>query len=155
MKKLLVFAATGFGLGYSPFVPGTVGTLPGIALALLMGDSREWLPWRAAVAFILVLAAIPMCHVAGAHFGTKDDRRIVADEYLTFPLTVLGLPWTTQPWLLLVAFVNHRVCDIVKPPPARQAEALPGGWGIVADDALSGVYALLMNHAIYRIYFAG
>jgi phosphatidylglycerophosphatase A len=146
--------ATGLGLGLSPLVPGTVGTLPGVALAVAMGTATggAGLVWRAAVAVALALAAIPICDAAEKRLGKKDDRRIVADEYLTFPLCVLGIPWTEHLWFLGVAFVVNRICDTVKPPPARQLQRVTGGLGIVIDDVFACLYALAINHAIWRLY---
>jgi phosphatidylglycerophosphatase A len=94
--------------------------------------------------------AIPVAGVAEKHYGKKDDGRIVVDEYLTFPICMLGLPWLAHPSLLAVGFVVNRVMDIVKIPPARQSQRLPGGWGIVVDDAIACLYALALNHLFYR-----
>jgi phosphatidylglycerophosphatase A len=109
------------------------------------------LAWQIALAVVLALIAVPICGVAEEYSARKDDGRIVADEYLTFPLCVLGLPWPAHPWLLAVAFVTNRLLDIVKPPPARQAQALHGGLGIVLDDTVSSLYALALNHIIWLV----
>jgi phosphatidylglycerophosphatase A len=53
--------------------------------------------------------------------------------------------------MLVLAFLTHRVLDIIKPFPARQLQALPGGWGIAVDDVVSSLYALALNHVIYRV----
>ena len=149
MKRLIVLVATGFGLGYSPVASGTVGSLLGVLIVLALAPLP--LGIQIAVAAALSLAAIPITDLAEKHFGKKDDGRIVADEYLTFPLCTLGLPWLSHPWLLAVAFVVNRVLDIVKPPPARQAQALRGGWGITVDDIVSSLYALALNHVIWLV----
>jgi phosphatidylglycerophosphatase A len=96
----------------------------------------------------LAAAAVPLCDQAERHFGVKDDHRIVADEYLTFPLCLVGLPWREHLWILAVAFVVNRALDVVKPPPARQAQELAGGLGIVMDDFVTCLYALALNHAL-------
>ena len=147
--KVTLSLATGFGLGYMPIASGTFGTLPGLLIVAAM--ARLSLPIASLLAFLLPILAIPICGHAERTFGTKDDGRIVADEYLTFPLTVLGIPWLLHPWLLGVAFVVHRVLDIIKPAPARQAQALHGGVGIVIDDVISSLYALAVNHVIVRL----
>ena len=130
--------ATGFGSGFSPLAPGTAGTLVAVPLALLMPAGY--------VAQSLVLAgvsavAIWSAGVAARRFGLKDPGQIVVDEIAGYLVTVAFLPagWTT----LAVGFVLFRLFDIVKPPPCRWAESLPGGLGIVADDLLAGVYANL------------
>jgi phosphatidylglycerophosphatase A len=151
LQRVSRWIATGFGLGLSPFAPGTVGTVLGIPIAAAL--SIGGLGWGAQVvwAACLALAAGPACDSAERQFGTKDDHRIVADEYLTFPICVIGLPWMEHLWLLPVAFVVNRVMDIIKPAPARQLQALRGGWGIVADDVMSSLYALIINHAVWCV----
>lgn len=145
-EKLVLIFATGFGFGYSPVASGTAGAVWGVPLAWLINTHLAW-GWQAAAAALLSLLAVPICDVAERAFGTKDDGRIVADEYLTFPLCMIGLPPTA--WVLAGAFVSHRVFDILKPPPARRAQDLPGGWGIAIDDILASLYALAFNHAAY------
>lgn len=146
-RRVVLLLATGFGLGLSPVASGTAGTLPGIALVWLLAWISPGPVASAAVAAALALIAVPICGAAERHFGKKDDGRVVADEYLTFPICLLGLP--AEPWVIAMAFLTARVFDVIKPPPARGAQELPGGWGIVADDVLSSLYALAVNHAVY------
>ncbi|MDR2849728.1 MAG: phosphatidylglycerophosphatase A [Verrucomicrobiota bacterium] len=147
-QKLSVFAATGFGLGLAaPIAPGTVGSLPGVVLAL-------WTTQQTPVLQILVclgmtFLAVPICDVAERVLGKKDDGRICADEWMLFPICVIGLPLAQHLWLLPVCFVVARVCDIIKPPPARQLQAVHGGIGIVIDDFFASLYALAVNHALF------
>ena len=150
MKKIIIALATGFGLGYSPVASGTAGTVLGVGIVVLLSPLS--LTVQAVVAVALAVVAIPICSVAENHFKKKDDGRIVADEYLTFPLCVWALPWAEHLWLLGVAFVVNRIMDIVKPPPARQAQSMIGGLGIVLDDVLACLYALAANHAIWQLY---
>ena len=152
MKKLVLILATGFGLGWSPVASGTTGSLPGVLIALALSPLS--VVWQSVIAAALALAAIPLCDAAEHHFGRKDDGRVVADEYLTFAICLIGIPWTLHPWFLGVAFVVCRVMDIIKPPPASQAQNLSGGLGIVADDVASSLYALLINHLIWRFLVA-
>jgi phosphatidylglycerophosphatase A len=153
MNKIVMLLATGLGLGCSPVAPGTVASVLGVGIAIGLGGLPIGVQVAAAIA--LAGAAVPVCGAAERHFGVKDDHRIVADEYLTFPLCTLGLPWQTRPWLLVVAFAAHRALDIVKPPPARQAQHLPGGWGIVLDDVASSLYALGLSHLVCRLVETG
>jgi len=148
MKKFAIFAASGFGLGFSPFAPGTAGSLPGLLSAWAIASLSTG--WQVAAAAVLTAAAVPLCDVAEQHFGKKDDGRIVADEYMTFPICLIGIPWLSRPWFLAAAFIVCRIMDIAKPPPARQAQNLTGGLGIVADDAVSGLYALAVNHLLWH-----
>jgi phosphatidylglycerophosphatase A len=151
-KRITLLFATGFGLGLAPVASGTFGTLPGVALVIAMAGFD--LTWQIAVALVLPVLAVPLCSAAEEFFRKKDDGRIVADEYCTFPLCMLGLPWPEHMWLLALGFVTHRVLDIIKPAPARQAQALTGGTGIVVDDVISSIYALAVNHLVWRLVVA-
>lgn len=145
-----VAAATGFGLGFSPVASGTAGTLLGIPLMLaLMPVWNGAIPGQICCGIALALVAVPLCGLAEKTFGHKDDRRIVADEYCTFPICMIGLPINAP--VLALAFITNRVFDIIKPPPAYQAQKLPGGLGIVADDAISAIYSLALNHIVARL----
>ncbi len=149
-KKAAIMLATGFGLGLAPVASGTAGTLPGILLLLFLAPLWNGpVIWQAIAAVVLALLAIPVCEIAERHFGKTDDGRIVADEYLTFPVCMIGLPLV--PWVLAVAFLTCRVFDVLKPFPARQLQDLPGGLGIVVDDFVSNLYSLALNHLIFQI----
>jgi len=148
LRPLLLFLATGAGFGLSPVAPGTVGTIWGVAISLLIkGSSSPALELTATV--LLVGLAVPLCSRAEEYLGKKDDRRIVADEYLTFPLCMLGIRPTLFHFML--AFGINRALDILKPPPARQAQELPRGWGVVADDLVTSLYTLLLMHFLIRV----
>lgn len=152
MRKFIAFVATGFGLGYSPFASGTVGSLWGVALVYAM--RRLELGPYVLVCVGLALLSIPICHVAEQVFGKKDDGRIVADEYLTFPICMIGLyPYMAEHiWLLPVAFCSNRFFDILKLPPARQFDRKwGGGLGITLDDVASSIYSLGANWAMFLL----
>lgn len=153
MKKLLAFAGTGFGLGYSPFAPGTVGTLLGLPIAWAL-NTHAGVPAQILVALALSALAIPMCQAVEDEVKTKDPKQCVADEYLTFPLCMIGLPVYGQEHGLLmmgVAFLTNRFFDIAKFWPAHGLQRLKGGVGIVIDDVFAALYALAVNHAIFRL----
>jgi phosphatidylglycerophosphatase A len=159
IDRFTLLVATSFGLGYSPVASGTCGAIPGALLAygaaVLAWHSHATLLWQVVgqAAFALALSglAVPICEAAERILGKKDDGRIVADETWTFPVCTIGLPLVTAPWMLAVAFVVNRVCDIVKPPPARRLQDVHGGFGIVIDDFIACLYALAINHAIYQV----
>jgi len=139
LATLATWLATGFGSGFSPVAPGTAGTLVAIPFALLL--PAGYLAQTLVIAGVTALA-IWSAGVAARRFGLKDPGQIVVDEIAGYLVTVAFLP---SGWLTLaVGFVLFRLFDIVKPPPCRWAETLPGGLGIVADDLLAGVYANLV-----------
>ena len=148
MRKLNLFIASGLGLGLVvPFAPGTFGSLPGVALAYATTLLPLWA--QIAVCTALVLLAIPVCGAAEKTLGIKDDGRIAADEWMLFPVAVIGIPLASMPWWsIAVFFCVTRAIDILKPWPCRAIQALPGGRGIVADDLVANIYALAVNLAV-------
>ena len=98
--------------------------------------------------------AIPFCDVAERLLGIKDDGRITADEWMLYPIAVIGLPLAALPgWAMAVFFVVVRAVDILKPWPCRSLQAIPGGRGIVVDDFFANLYSLAINWAIYLFLF--
>jgi len=146
MKKLAMFLATGCGIGLVvPFAPGTFGSIPGVALAYATTLLPPWA--QIPLCLVLTLLAIPICDVAEKRLGIVDDGRITADEWMLYPIAVIGIPLYDLPWWsMLVFFAIVRLVDIVKPPPARRLQSLPGGRGIVIDDLIANLYALALNH---------
>jgi phosphatidylglycerophosphatase A len=80
--------------------------------------------------------------------GRKDPGAAVVDEIVGMWLSLLFLPFT--PATAIAGFVLFRVLDVFKPWPARQLESLPGGWGIMTDDVMAGIYANLLLRAGLR-----
>lgn len=134
------WVASGFGAGLSPWAPGTAGTLLAVPLVWAL---RE-LPvsaWVAMAALGFFVGVFVSARVA-ARLQLKDPGVIVWDEVVGFVITMLWVPVT--PLSLALGFLLFRVFDIVKPPPAGQLERLPHGWGVMADDAMAGLYAGLV-----------
>ena len=97
MKKLAFFVATGFGLGLvAPVAPGTIGSFPGVVLAYLTTQLPVWAQIVAAA--LLALAAVPICGSAERTLGIKDDGRISADEWMLFPIALIGIQLADLPW---------------------------------------------------------
>lgn len=136
--------ASWLGCGYARWAPGTVGSLAACFVALALAHYAGWRPWRLALLSALLLA--PAVWAAGrvVQAGeSRDPRWVVVDEVLGQWLALAALP--VLDWRgAAAAFLLFRLFDIVKPPPVRQMEALPGGWGIVADDLAAGGYAALV-----------
>ena len=154
MKKLSLLLATGFGIGlFAPVAPGTIGSLPGVALAYAMALLPVWL--QVAVALALAALAVPICGSAEKTLGIKDDGRICADEWMLFPIAVVGIPLLDLPWWsMVVFFCVVRLIDILKPWPCRSLQAIPGGMGIVIDDFFANVYSLVFNWILFCLLFA-
>lgn len=141
MNKLkLAIVSCGF-LGCSPFAPGTVGTLGGVLAAWLISGSESYLLWTAVLCAVIYAISAPLGPWAERYAGKKDPGIFVMDEVIGYLIT---MAWTRgpSPLALAVGFFVFRACDIVKPPPARQMERIPGGHGILLDDVFAGVWGL-------------
>jgi len=152
-KKIALFLATGCGIGLvAPFAPGSFGSLPGVALAYAVALLP--LALQIPTCLVLTLLAIPICDSAEKMLGIVDDGRITADEWMLFPIALVGIPLCNLPWWsMVVFFCVVRLIDIIKPPPARKLQAIPGGRGIVIDDFFANLYSLAVNWAIYLVLF--
>lgn len=152
-EKLNLLVASGFGLGLAvPFASGTFGSLPGVALAYAFAALPAWA--QIPLCLVLTLAAIPVCDAAEKTLGVKDDGRITADEWMLFPISFVGIPLLDLPWWsMLFFFAVVRAVDIIKPPPARQLQSIPGGRGIVIDDFFANLYSLAINWLIVWLVF--
>ena len=141
----LALAIATFGVGYLPLIPGTFGSLVGVGIFLLLFTA-------ASASFALVLIAILIITLSGiwAAFrteeleGRKDPGKVVVDEVAgqmiaLLPLTLFSLQPLTRG--VIVSFILFRLFDIIKPYPAGRFERLKGGFGIMCDDLVAGVYA--------------
>lgn len=130
--------ATWFGSGLLPWAPGTWGSLAALPFAVALA----WFggAWALSIATLLsfIVGVWASQRYANA-IGRKDPGSVVIDEVAGQWLAIL--PIATTFWLYPVAFLAFRLFDITKPWPARNAENLPGGMGIMADDIVAGFYA--------------
>jgi phosphatidylglycerophosphatase A len=136
------FIALGFGSGLAPFAPGTFGTLVAIPLALLLRAYADDAVFIAVIAVAFVAGAWAS-QITGGDLDTADHGSIVIDEIAAF-LLVLFLVGV-EPLRMAVAFVLFRFFDIAKPPPIRAFDqAFKNGVGVMGDDVLAALYALLV-----------
>jgi phosphatidylglycerophosphatase A len=120
--------------------PGTVGAAAAIPLFMLLRLAHS--PWlEFAVCAVIVVVGAWSARLAEQALGVEDPGPVVIDEVVGMLVSLLFLPGTWP--VVLAAFVAFRVFDIVKPWPAGRLEHVPGGWGVMADDVMAGVYANL------------
>jgi phosphatidylglycerophosphatase A len=150
MKRLLTSC---FGLGRLPLAPGSWGSLPPaiiFGLACYFGGSDL-------VVFLLLLAffifgsiiCLKFSYAAVVATGKNDPNEVVVDEVAGQALTFMAMPFVTGQDLsgrqvlviVVLGYFLFRLFDTVKPWPSYRLEELPGGWGILADDLMAGVYA--------------
>jgi len=143
-SKAARLIATWFGCGYSPFAPGTAGSLAALAIAWLLVHYAAWRPlWFLPLVLVLTFPAIWAADVVSRESHQKDPQFVVVDEVLGQWLALAGAHQLTLPsWV--AAFLLFRLFDIWKPFPVRRLERLAGGLGIVSDDLMAGVYAAIL-----------
>ena len=137
-RRGALLLATAGGVGYVPFAPGTFGSMVGVALWAVLPSS--WITQAIVIVALFVLGSWSGS-VAEHHFGRTDPSQVVIDEVVGILMTLFLNPvgWAGA----LAGFLIFRVSDIVKPYPSNRLERLPGGVGVMADDAMAAVYANL------------
>jgi phosphatidylglycerophosphatase A len=145
VKRLL---GSGFYTGYIPYAPGTFGSLASLLFFLIPGFTNFdiILP----ITVITFLIGIPL----GTYFETvynKDPKQFTLDEFVGTWITFLFIPQNLIQFI--IAFIVWRVLDIVKPFPANKSESLKGGFGIMMDDVVSGLYSLVIMIIFNHIFF--
>jgi len=145
----ILWLATGLGVGFLPKSPGTFGALLGVPLAVAIGQITS-LAGQAALILALSALGVWICTRVARDWGVEDPQFVVWDELATVPVVFFGLSadQMSRPDILLAGFLLHRLFDITKPPPARQAERLPEGWGIMADDWVAAVMGCGVLHGL-------
>ena len=140
----------GFGSGLSPYAPGTTGTLAAIPLYYAM----TYLPMPVYLILLvgLFMLGVYVCEVTTRALGVQDHRAIVWDEFVGYLITMILVPagWM---WIIL-GFFMFRFFDVVKHWPANWMDKhVKGGLGIMLDDVVAGVYALISMHiAVYAYH---
>jgi phosphatidylglycerophosphatase A len=151
---LALALGTSLGVGLIPVAPGTFGSLVGLALYFIFGAQAAFVRGRVSqtagplyilspviIAVLLALVGVWSADITAKFLRKEDPGCVVIDEvsgqFLAYLVALAPLNWK----YLLLGFILFRVFDIWKPFPARQAESLPGGWGIMTDDWVAGIYA--------------
>lgn len=140
------FLAFGFGSGLAPVAPGTFGTLAALPVyALLAGLS---VPVYIALVVALLVVGVRICQRCEARLAVHDHSGIVWDEIVGYLITMVGVPFSWKAAVL--GFVLFRVFDVLKPwPISRLDRSVPGGLGVMVDDALAGVFAAVCLRVLW------
>ncbi len=151
VRTLALLLATAGGVGYAPLIPGTWGALVAVPFLPLLAQLRtSSLPAYVTVLLVVVVASIWSAGRAEHLLGDHDDSRIVIDEVAGQLMAGIFLPGT---WLAAgLAFFLFRVFDVIKPFPAGLIDRRgSGGFGVVGDDLVAGVYAGLVARLLLRL----
>jgi phosphatidylglycerophosphatase A len=155
LEKFEHLISIGGPIGFVPWVPATWASLA-TALAWWGASASGWLPAGDAASLTIFAVGIALFFIGARTattserlLGIEDARNVVIDEVAGQSLAFLAAPprhWGT----MAAGFVLFRIFDVVKPFPARRAERLPSGWGVMADDMIAGAYAAIALWAIGR-----
>ncbi len=157
LRDPAVWIASGFGAGFAPFAPGTVGSAVAILPYLALRLAGSW--WVLVACAVVFAIGVRVAQRVIDHLGSEDPGLVVIDEWVGQWLTLaimegavavlaprLGAP--QLPLLLAAGFLVFRACDILKPWPASWADReLHGGFGAMLDDAFAGLWAGLLGAA--------
>ena len=149
MIRFYKFMANGFGSGLLPAAPGTWGAA--VALLLIYPLKYANIPPSVLTLILSILIIIftwigvKACDALEAEWG-KDPKKVVIDEMIGVWIALLGLPLSN--FNFIAAFILFRFFDIAKPLGIKQLENLKGGWGVMLDDVLAGVYANIVLQII-------
>ncbi len=138
------FLAFGFGSGLAAKMPGTLGTLAALPLVVLLSHFSSFTVYLTVTILVCVLG-IWICGKTAQDMGVHDDSSIVWDEVAGMLITMLAVPLSWQ--TVLVGFMLFRFFDILKPWPINYLDKhVHGGFGIMIDDVLAGLFALVILH---------
>ncbi len=134
----VLFLAFGFGSGLAKKAPGTLGTLAAVPIYWLFAQTNIFVYSLLTVA--VTITGIWICGIAAEKLGEHDFGGIVWDEIAGYLITMWLVPFTWQ--AMVIGFLLFRVFDIIKPWPIKWVDQrVEGGFGIMLDDVLAGVFA--------------
>jgi len=149
LKNPIHFLALGFGSGLAPKAPGTFGTLAALPLYFLMMHLS--LPVFIALTLVITIVGFWICDIAAKDMQVHDHGAIVWDEVAGMLITMIAAPVGLLP--LVVGFALFRFFDIIKPWPIKLLDRhVKGGFGIMIDDVLAGVFAAICLQAIHYFW---
>ena len=149
--RVAMHLATCFSVGYAPIAPGTFGSAAGLIVYVLVA------PLGAAATIVAIVgifaAGVWSGTIAEHELGGTDPGAVVIDEVVGMLITLAFIPVNVTG--ALAGFFVFRALDVVKPWPARRFEALHGGLGIMADDAMAAIYGNLIMRGLLAVAPAG
>ena len=146
MRNFLIKSfATVLGVGYLPFAPGTWATVVGVAIAYYLGNN---LPAYTILLLVLLILGIMTSGIVEKQLNQKDPGMVVIDEVVGVMIALWGLPLIWP--VMICGFFLFRAFDMFKIYPINKLEAQPGGWGIMLDDCMAGVYTNIVLRIALR-----
>lgn len=140
MSPIARLIATGIFIGYIPWAPGTAGSMLGLLVYWSIPDNHSFFSLFVIIALFLLGAW--SSSIVEEESGQKDNQIIVIDEIVGMLVTVAFFEKNLK--ILIIGFFLFRFFDILKLYPAGKLERIPGGWGVMIDDIMAGIYAAIV-----------
>ena len=149
MNFYKIIASVG-GIGYVGKGGGTVAAVAFCVMWLLLPASYSHSIWQVVVTFFLITIGVWSSNIVDADWG-KDSSKVVIDEVAGMAITLSFVP--QQIGTMVAGLIAFRFFDIVKPLGIKQLEKWPKGWGVMADDILAGLYALVIVQLLLQLKY--
>jgi phosphatidylglycerophosphatase A len=154
LERVSVVVSSGFGSGYACWVPGTCGTLACVALwfaTFSFIEARSLFIGVGAAALMILVGTVAVIAATRNRPGSSDPQWIVVDEWAGMLVALIGV-YPENLYTVLLAFLLFRLFDMWKPGPIGWAERFPGAYGVMADDVVAGLVALVFVHTSYFLW---
>ena len=147
MRKRIKLITSFFYLGHSPFMPGTIGSLGGLIVYVLVKNNE--ILYGFSILFLFMLGVIFTAE-AEKIYKRKDARMIVIDEACGMLFALFFVP--ASMFSVILGFFLFRILDILKPPPAKRVEKLTGALGVMFDDIIAAIYTNVILQIVTRLF---
>ena len=138
--------STVFGVGYTAYAPGTMGSLFGLLIYMFLKDTSLFVYVFFVVALFIV--GVFVSDVMEQIYGIKDPSFVIIDEVVGMLIAFISVPYS--PLVAILGFLLFRIIDISKLPPLNILEKIGGGFGIMIDDAVGGLMVNIILQVISR-----
>ncbi len=144
---LITLIGTTFFTGYIPIAPGTFASILALPFVILLYKNTIIF---LLICLVLLIVGVLCANYLAKYYRKKDDQRVTIDEFLGILISFMLLPKLNW-YLIIIGFILFRAFDILKIFGIRQVESMSGGWGVMLDDVLSGIYTNLILRLILLI----
>ena len=159
MRKLAYTWATWFGTGYSPFAPGTVGSLAAIPVVWYLALCGKL--FLGIFAVVAMFSGVWVSNIVSNNLGADDPQIVVIDEVLGMAIALLLVPaellsfGSASGWIIIIfSFLSFRFFDVWKPWPASYFdEEMHNGWGMMLDDLAAGIFSMLFTYFFITLVY--
>ncbi len=146
VNKISEHISTVFGVGYTAYAPGTIGSLFGLLIYMFLKDTSIYVYGITTV--VLFIAGTYASNVMEDIYDMKDPSFVIIDEVVGMLLSLIAIPYS--PMYAILGFFLFRIIDIAKIPPLNWLEKIHGGFGIMLDDAVGGIMVNIILQVLTR-----